>query len=232
MAGAAPTPTPENPANGWGGLFPGSPVIPHGPWSVREGAILFMGMALGRGDELMGALGQILALAPFRHMETPGGRRMSVAMSNCGTTGWISDRRGYRYTDRDPMTGHPWPPLPAIFRELAEAAADQAGFPGFHPDVCLVNGYRPGSGLSLHQDRDERDGSAPIVSVSLGLPATFLFGGIKRRDPVEHFRLHHGDVFVWGGASRYVFHGIARLAPGHHPVTGAQRINLTFRQAL
>ncbi len=174
----------------------------------------------------------ILSRAPFRCMETPGGRRMSVIMSNCGTTGWTSDQRGYRYVDRDPLTGKPWPLLPETFRELAEGAADCAGFPGFYPDVCLINGYRPGSQLSLHQDRDEQDGSAPIVSISLGLPATFLFGGSRRNDPVLRIPLYHGDILVWGGPSRYAFHGIARLASGHHPLTGPMRLNLTFRKAL
>ncbi len=189
-------------------------------------------MAVKLGDLLMETVLVILAQAPLRCMETPGGRCMSVTMSNCGTTGWISDRRGYRYADRDPLTGKPWPPLPDSFRDLAQTAAHRAGFPGFCPDVCLVNGYRPGSHLSLHQDRDEKDGSAPIVSVSLGLPASFLFGGQRRSDPVMRIPLYHGDVLIWGGPSRYAFHGIARLASGHHPLTGPMRFNLTFRKAL
>ena len=151
-------------------------------------------------------------------------------MTNCGSAGWIADRTGYRYGANDPETGKPWPAMPPLLRDLACRAADRAGFFGFSPDVCLVNRYVPGARLSLHQDRDELDLAAPIVSVSLGLPAIFLFGGRKRSDKVRRYRLEHGDVAVWGGPARLVYHGVAPLADGEHPLVGRQRINLTFRK--
>jgi alkylated DNA repair protein (DNA oxidative demethylase) len=157
---------------------------------------------------------------------------MSVAMTNCGMAGWLTDRKGYRYGIQDPDSGAPWPPLPAAFSELATQAADAAGFPGFTPDVCLINCYAPGARMSLHQDKDERNLDAPIVSVSLGLPAKFLFGGAKRSDRPQRVSLHHGDVVVWGGAARMNFHGIAPLADGLHAATGRKRLNLTLRRAL
>jgi DNA oxidative demethylase len=156
---------------------------------------------------------------------------MSVAMTNCGSVGWVTDRTGYRYDPIDPDSGQPWPDMPPVFRELADQAAAQAGFPGFRPEACLVNRYEPGARLSLHQDRDERNYDAPIVSVSLGLPATFLWGSLKRTDKTVRYRLVHGDVVVWGGPSRLVFHGVAPLAEGEHALLGRRRINLTFRQA-
>jgi len=178
----------------------------------------------------MAALRDIVERAPFRHMITPGGYRMSVAMTNCGTAGWITDRTGYRYGTDDPETGKPWPAMPPLLHDLARRAADHAGFAGFAPDVCLINRYMPGTKLSLHQDKDELDLRAPIVSVSLGLPAIFLFGGLKRSDKASRFRLQHGDVAVWGGPARLAFHGVAPLADGEHPLMGRQRINLTFRK--
>jgi alkylated DNA repair protein (DNA oxidative demethylase) len=165
-------------------------------------------------------------------MVTPGGYRMSVAMTNCGTVGWIVDRSGYRYGDIDPESGRRWPRMPALFRELAAAAAAQAGFDGFLPDACLINRYEPGTKLSLHQDKDEKDLAAPVVSVSFGLPARFLFGGLKRSDPCVKIPLTHGDVAVWGGPARLAFHGVMPLEDGIHPTLGRQRINLTFRRAL
>ncbi len=182
--------------------------------------------------ELTACIKSIADRAPFRHMVTPGGHSMSVAMTNCGHHGWVTDRRGYRYDADDPETGRPWPAMPAVFCGLAERAAAEAGFPDFSPDACLVNRYEPGARMSLHQDRDEGDFGAPIVSVSLGLPATFLFGGLKRSDRPRRFRLEHGDVVVWGGPARLVFHGVAPLADGEHALMGRQRINLTFRKAL
>ncbi len=170
--------------------------------------------------------------APLRHMVTPGGYHMSVAMTNCGQTGWVTDRKGYRYDAIDPNSGHAWPALPAAFMEIATRAAARAGFKNFSPDACLINCYEPGARLSLHQDKNERDGAAPIVSVSLGLPAVFLFGGAQRHDRPRRYRLEHGDVAVWGGPARLTFHGIAPLADGHHPILGRKRINLTFRKAL
>ena len=198
---------------------------------IAEGAVLLPGFARTIEVELLEALRAIIEQSPFRHMTTPGGHQMSVAMTNCGGFGWVTDRSGYRYDRNDPQSGKPWPPMPGAFRELARAAADRGGFGGFAPDACLVNRYQPGARMSLHQDRDENDFSAPIVSVSLGLPATFLFGGLKRSDKPRRFRLEHGDVVVWGGPTRLAFHGVAPLAEGEHSLLGRQRINLTFREA-
>jgi alkylated DNA repair protein (DNA oxidative demethylase) len=200
--------------------------------SLAPGALLLRGLAGGAiGARLLEGVATVLAHAPLRQMTTPGGLQMSVSMTNCGPLGWISDRRGYRYEALDPLAGRPWPPLPEALRELAVDAAGRAGYPGFEPDSCLVNRYVPGTRLSLHQDRNERDFDAPIVSVSLGLPAVFLFGGLERRDRPRRWRLEHGDVVVWGGVSRLAFHGVAPLADGEHPATGAVRINLTLRRA-
>jgi DNA oxidative demethylase len=196
---------------------------------MAEGAVLLRGFVASADAELIAALRDVVAQAPFRHMVTPGGHQMSVAMTNCGRAGWITDRSGYRYGD-DPETGKPWPAMPPLFRDIAGRAADRAGFSEFSPDVCLVNRYVPGARMSLHQDRDELDFGAPIVSVSLGLPAIFLFGGLKRSDKARRFRLQHGDVVVWGGPARLNFHGVAPLADGEHPLMGRQRINLTFRK--
>ena len=173
-----------------------------------------------------------MAQAPFRRMFTPGGHQMSVAMTNCGAAGWVTDHTGYRYDGTDPNSAKPWPAMPPVFRALAEAAAGEGGFEDFTPDACLINRYEPGARMSLHQDRNENDFGAPIVSVSLGLPAIFLFGGPKRADKPRRYRLEHGDVVVWGGPSRLFFHGVAPLADGEHAVMGRQRINLTFRKAL
>jgi alkylated DNA repair protein (DNA oxidative demethylase) len=199
--------------------------------TMAEGAVLLRGFAKPVEAELIAALRDIAAQAPFRHMVTPGGHSMSVAMTNCGNFGWVTDRAGYRYDAGDPETAKPWPAMPASFRAVAEQAANRAGFSGFSPDACLINRYRPGAKMSLHQDRDETDLGAPIVSVSLGLPAIFLFGGLKRSDKPRRFRLEHGDVVVWGGPARLVFHGIAPLADGEHALIGRERINLTFRKA-
>ena len=194
--------------------------------------MLLRGFAAERGAALLAAIEGIAVAAPFRRMITPGGFEMSVAMTNSGTAGWVTDRKGYRYARHDPDSGKPWPSLPAEFLELAEAAATEAGFPGFVPDACLVNRYEPGARLSLHQDRDEADYGHPIVSVSLGLPATFQFGGSRRSDPVKKVALRHGDVVVWGGASRLFHHGVLTLKDGEHPLTGHRRFNLTMRKAL
>ena len=198
---------------------------------MAEGAVLLHGFANSFKDDLIAALRDIVAQAPFRHMHTPGGHQMSVAMTNCGSFGWVTDRTGYRYDPNDPETGRPWPAMPPSFRALAGQAAAEAGFEGFSPEVCLINRYAPGARMSLHQDRDEHDFGAPIVSVSLGLPAIFLFGGLKRSDKTRRFRLEHGDIAVWGGPARLVFHGVAPLADGEHALMGRQRINLTFRKA-
>ena len=199
--------------------------------AMAEGAVLLRGFVGALECPLIAVLRDIVAQAPFRHMVTPGGHRMSVAMTNCGSAGWITDRVGYRYGANDPETGGPWPAMPPLLRDLAGQAADRAGFAGFAPDVCLINRYVPGARMSLHQDRDEQDFGAPIVSVSLGLPAIFLFGGLKRSDKPSRFRLQHGDIAVWGGAARLAFHGVAPLADGEHALLGRQRINLTFRKA-
>ena len=195
-------------------------------------AILLRGLACGRATELVAAIDAITVVAPFRHMVTPGGWEMSVAMTNCGRAGWITDRTGYRYDAIDPATGRPWPTMPEIFADLAAEAAEAAGFESFHPDACLVNRYAPGARLSLHQDRNERDFDQPIVSVSLGLPAIFLWGGKTRAATVKRIPLTHGDVVVWGGPDRLTFHGVHALAEGQHNLTGSYRFNLTFRQAL
>ena len=186
--------------------------------------------ALLRGfapDDTLARVEAIAAAAPFRHMITPGGFRMSVAMTNCGALGWVSDRNGYRYSPVDPETGLPWPPMPESFLRLASEAAASANFPAFVPEACLINRYAPGAKMSLHQDRDERDLSQPIVSVSLGLPAVFLFGGPSRKDPVKRIALEHGDVGVWGGPARLFYHGVMPLKEGARPY----RFNLTFRRA-
>jgi alkylated DNA repair protein (DNA oxidative demethylase) len=198
---------------------------------MGEGAVLLRGFARDNVSELIEDLLAVTAQAPFRHMVTPGGHTMSVAMTSCGAVGWVTDLDGYRYSPVDLKTNQPWPAMPPTFRQLAERAAASAGFAGFAPDACLINRYTSGAKMSLHQDKDETDFGAPIVSVSLGLPATFLFGGLKRSDTPRRFRLSHGDVVVWGGPSRLAFHGIAPLMKGSHAIFGTQRINLTFRKA-
>ena len=208
------------------------PTTPYAaPEPIAPGAALLRGFALGHAEALIQAVKEVIAAAPLRHLITPGGRAMSVGMTNCGGLGWVSDRCGYRYSSTDPQTGQPWPPMPACFADMAAQAAAEAGFSGFAPDACLINCYVPSTRLSLHQDRDESDLSAPIVSVSLGLPAVFLFGGLLRSDRPARLRLAHGDVAVWGGLSRLAFHGVAPLADGDHPQLGHQRVNLTFRRA-
>ena len=198
---------------------------------MAEGAVLLRGFAKDFENELIPALREIVAQAPFRRMFTPGGHQMSVAMTNCGSAGWVTDPSGYRYDGIDPDSGKPWPAMPPAFRELAAQAAVAGSFENFAPDACLINRYAPGARMSLHQDKDELDFAAPIVSVSLGLPAVFLFGGPKRADKPRRYRLEHGDVVVWGGPSRLFFHGVAPLADGEHALMGRQRINLTFRKA-
>jgi len=199
--------------------------------TLGPGAVLLTAFVREEAAALLAAINAICRHSPLRHMETPGGWRMSVAMSNCGEAGWVSDRSGYRYDSIDPDTGTTWPLMPPRFTTLAGCAAAAAGYTGFFPDACLINRYEPGAHMSLHQDRDERDKSAPIVSVSLGLPATFLWGGHKRAERPVRVPLLHGDVVVWGGVDRLRFHGVQALAAGTHPLTGAVRYNLTFRKA-
>jgi alkylated DNA repair protein (DNA oxidative demethylase) len=200
------------------------------PTVLAPGALLLHGLALAHADALLQAAEAVLVQAPLRHMLTPGGFTMSVAMSNCGPLGWVSEPTGYRYARHDPLSGRPWPAMPACFLDLAQNAAAQAGYANFQPGACLINQYAPGAKLSLHQDKDELDWDAPIVSVSLGLPAVFLFGTPSRKDRTQRYRLVHGDVVVWGGPSRLAYHGVAALADGHHALLGQRRLNLTFRQ--
>jgi alkylated DNA repair protein (DNA oxidative demethylase) len=190
---------------------------------LEDGAVLLRGFASADADTLVAEIARIAETAPFRHLVVPGGHTMSVGMTNCGRVGWVSDRSGYRYDPLDPDTGKPWPAMPAAFFDLAARAAEEAGFPGYDPDACLINRYEAGAKLGLHQDRDEKDPVAPIVSVSLGVPAVFLWGGKRRGDPVRRMRLENGDVAVWGGPARFVYHGVA-------PVRGGLRLNLTFRK--
>lgn len=197
---------------------------------IVPGAVVLRGFAREHDQTLLDTVRGIAAQAPWRHLITPGGLRMSVAMTNCGPFGWVSDVTGYRYEPADPLSGQPWPAMPPAFLSLARDAAAAAGFAGFVPDACLLNRYAPGTRLSLHQDRDELDLRAPIVSVSLGLPAIFLFGGLRRAERPLRVRLAHGDVVVWGGPARLAFHGIAPLADGDHALVGRERINLTFRK--
>jgi alkylated DNA repair protein (DNA oxidative demethylase) len=203
-----------------------------GKEALAPGATLLRGFARKRDRALLAAIKAIASLAPFRRMVTPGGFEMSVAMTNCGAAGWVTDRTGYRYQTQDPQGGAPWPAMPAEFLAIADEAAASAGFANFVPDACLINRYEPGAKLSLHQDKDEADYAHPIVSVSLGLPAIFQFGGAKRADPVRKVALEHGDVVVWGGPSRLFHHGVLTLKSGEHPLTGRRRFNLTLRKAL
>jgi len=198
---------------------------------LTAGAVVFRCFALRNEAVLLKAVQDVITMAPFRHMVTPGGFRMSVGMTNCGPLGWVTDRTGYRYDAIDPESAKAWPPMPACFLELAKEAAEEAGYAGFLPDACLINRYEPGARLSLHQDKNERDFGQPIVSVSLGLPAVFLFGGTERADTPRRVPVVHGDVVVWGGAARLRYHGVLQLKAGEHPLLGGCRLNLTFRKA-
>lgn len=213
-----------------GNLFETAPSQEHSE-ALGPGAVVLRGFARASERELLSAVDSVAALSPFRHLITPGGYRMSVAMTNCGELGWVSDRSGYRYDPIDPTTQKPWPRMPEVFLQLAAGAAAHAGYASFRPDACLINRYEPGSRLSLHRDYDERDAAAPIVSVSLGVPAKFLWGGLQRGDRTRRIGLESGDVVVWGGESRFVYHGIAALPENTHSLTGPLRINLTFRKA-
>jgi DNA oxidative demethylase len=213
-------------------LFDDEHTVPAGIVPLAPGALVLRGFATAQASALVAGLAQVLESSPFRHMVTPGGFRMSVAMTNAGAFGWVSERTGYRYAAIDPETGRPWPPMPEAFRRLATEAAAQAGFPGFAPDACLINRYAPGAKLSLHQDKDERELGAPIVSLSLGIPAVFLFGGLRRADRPRRVRIAHGDVVVWGGPARLRYHGVLPIEDADHPLLGRERINLSFRKAL
>lgn len=195
-------------------------------------SMVLAGFALAHEAELLEALNTVLAAAPWRYWDTPGGHRMSAAKSNCGALGWVSNRNGYYYSEIDPDNGKLWPTMPDVFFSIAKTAAAAANFPNFSPDGCLLNQYTPGSKLSLHQDADEKDLASPVVTISLGLTATFLFGGMQRSDRTQKIRLAHGDVVVWGGRSRLAFHGIQPLKEGYHPLLGQQRISVTFRKVV
>ena len=214
-----------------GDLFDDLPPVQASDEVIADGAVILRSFAVAQQHVLLDAVREIADISPFRHLVTPGGFTMSVAMTNCGPLGWTSDRRGYRYEAIDPLTNQPWPDMPTSFLQLADAAARHAGYADFVPDGCLINRYDVGARLSLHQDRDEPDRTQPIVSVSLGIPAIFHFGGTQRSDAVRRFPLGHGDVVVWGGNARLAYHAIAPLKPAHHPLTGSTRINLTFRKA-
>ncbi|HEX4168770.1 MAG TPA: DNA oxidative demethylase AlkB [Bryobacteraceae bacterium] len=215
----------------WQLPFEEEPVSQSGTEFLAEGAVLLRRFAKAEEIPLLEAVSRIAEAAPFRHMSVRGGFKMSVAMTNCGHLGWVSDENGYRYDSIDPVSGQRWPAMPSLFDQLAASAAATAGFPDFHTDACLINRYLPGAQMGLHQDKNEIDMEAPIVSVSLGLPATFLFGGLRRSITPQRMRLVSGDVVVWGGPARLAYHGVAKLAAGHHPLTGESRINLTFRRA-
>jgi alkylated DNA repair protein (DNA oxidative demethylase) len=212
-------------------FFEMGPPAPLSKDILGAGTAFLTGLALDAEDELLDSLRCVIERSPFRNMVTPGGFRMSVAMTNCGERGWVTDRLGYRYDTVDPEMNRPWPRMPMSFRELAVAAAKEAGFLGFVPDACLINRYEPGSRLSLHQDKNERDLTQPVVSASWGLPATFLFGGLDRTERTQRIQVLHGDVIVWGGHARLRYHGIAPLRDGKHSKTGRVRYNLTFRKA-
>ena len=210
-------------------LFDEAFAVPHRE-ELEEGAVVLRGFAAAEAPALLKEVSLIADKAPFRHLVVPGGHTMSVAMTNCGRVGWVSDRKGYRYDPVDPETGEPWPTFPQAFLNLARKAAAEGGFPDYAPDACLINRYTVGAKLGLHQDRDENDAWAPIVSVSLGVPAVFLWGGKRRSDPTRRIRVESGDVVVWGGPARFAYHGITPLKAADHPLTGATRINLTFRK--
>ncbi|MFH6564710.1 MULTISPECIES: DNA oxidative demethylase AlkB [Pseudomonas] len=198
---------------------------------IGDQAYVLRGFALPALTQLLAALDGVLRQSPLRQMQTPGGFTMSARLSSCGDLGWASDRDGYRYSPVDPLSAQPWPALPAAFLTLARTAAEAAGFNGFVPDACLINSYAPGAKMSLHQDKNERSFTAPIVSISLGLPATFQFGGFQRSAPTQRISLFHGDIVVWGGVDRLRYHGVLPIKPGHHSLLGEQRINITLRQA-
>lgn len=198
---------------------------------ISDQAFALRGFALPKAKELLAALDSVLLQAPLRQMQTPGGYTMSARLSSCGALGWTTDRDGYHYSPLDPLSARPWPAMPGVFLALAAAAASSAGFSGFVPDSCLINAYAPGAKMSLHQDKNERCHTAPIVSISLGLPAIFQFGGFERSDPTQRIALFHGDIMVWGGVDRLRYHGVMPIKPGHHSLFGEQRINITLRQA-
>ncbi|XID74449.1 DNA oxidative demethylase AlkB [Alkanindiges sp. WGS2144] len=215
-------------------LFDWLPATSYEPGSVEkigEQAVVLRGLVNPMEKELIRVIEQITAISPFRHMRTAYGGSMSAALTSCGELGWVADQQGYRYQAIDPLTGQPWPSMPALFLRLAQQAASQAGFESFRPSSCLMNEYTVDARMGLHQDKDEINLNYPVVSVSLGIPAIFLWGGLNRKDATQKIGLFHGDVVVWGGVDRLRFHGIAPLKPACHPLLGERRINMTFRQA-
>ena len=205
-------------------LFPDASAVEFAP-----DAVLFRAAVEPIAHELLREIGRVVDVSPLRTVMTPIGKPMSVEMTNCGRVGWVSDRKGYRYETHDPLTGKPWPIMPNPFADLAATMAARAGYDSFAPDACLINRYSAGSKMGLHQDRDEEDFSQPIVSVSLGLPIRFNFGGERRTDRTTKVNLRHGDVVVFGGVARLAFHGVGTLRRGTHELTGVYRYNLTFR---
>lgn len=198
---------------------------------IANESYILPGFASAKTNTLLTAIEGVIQVAPLRQMHTPGGFKMAAQLTNCGKYGWVTDRHGYRYQTTDPETDLSWPTMPELIHQLALEAASACGFEHFKPDVCLINCYQPGAGMGLHQDKDEKDFSAPIVSVSLGVPAIFLFGGAKRQDKPSAYLLKNGDVVVWGGEDRLRFHGVQPIKLAHHPMTGQKRFNLTIRQA-
>ncbi|MDP2285383.1 MAG: DNA oxidative demethylase AlkB [Pseudohongiella sp.] len=211
-------------------LFQSDKVRQEDVLAIGPGSSYLGGFLVQDAIAVLSAVAQVTALAPFRHLTTPGGQKMSVAMSNCGRLGWVSDHAGYRYQAEDPLSGKPWPSMPALLLDRAQQAAELAGYSDFQPTVCLINRYEVGARMGLHQDRDERNLTAPIVSFSLGIPATFIWGGLQRTDKPRRFLLKHGDAVVWGGQDRLRFHGVAPIKADSHALTGPVRINITFRQ--
>tara|TARA_R110000851_G_scaffold333475_1_gene513602 strand:- start:20104 stop:20781 length:678 start_codon:yes stop_codon:yes gene_type:complete len=212
-------------------LFDDAAFVAGSTEALSPHALVLRGFAAAHDSALWEALQDILLRAPLRRMKTPGGRAMSAEQTSCGQWGWITDKQGYRYVERDPLTGSVWPDMPPLFSDIARQAAEYAGYPRFQPDACLVNCYGPGARMALHQDKDEADMGAPIVSLSLGLTTQFLFGGMRRTDLVRKVLLVHGDAVVWGGSDRLRFHGVATPVKGEHRLCGNRRFNLTFRQA-
>jgi DNA oxidative demethylase len=197
---------------------------------LAPGALLMRGFGRDDDVDILQAVESVIAQAPLRHLQTPGGYTMSIQTTRCGSMGWVSEPGGYRYAPSNPSTRAPWPAMPQCLLDFAVRAATEAGYPDFVPDSCMINQYLPGNKLGLHQDRDERDLRAPVVSLSLGLPAIFLFGGLQRTGKTQRYRLAHGDVVVWGGPSRLAFHGVLPVADGDHALVGRRRVNVTFRK--
>jgi DNA oxidative demethylase len=198
----------------------------HAQVPLAEGAVWMRGFAEPIADKLSETILKLLEDYPPQTMMTPMGCPMSVKTTSLGQLGWVGSDKGYGYARLDPTTNLPWPEIPNSLLHLAKNAAELAGYRDFEPDCCLINVYNIGTKMGLHQDKDERDFTQPIVSVSLGIPATFLFGGAKRHDPKQKCLVQHG-----GGRSRRFYHGINVIKAGRHVLLGERRYNLTFRRA-